>query len=68
MRQIFLRLSVILWFIPGSIFDNLFTGKILEDIVEKGRKEVRGVVFHTVADNAIRPVVDNLIGGFLRRR
>ena len=45
----------------GSLFDSLFNGKLLDSVVEKGRKEVRGVIFQAVAEHALRPRIDYIL-------
>lgn len=50
-----------------SILDNLFTGRILSDITDRVRKEARVQVFHSVADQAIKPRVDALLERFIRK-
>lgn len=50
-----------------SILDNLFTGRILSDVVDRVRKEARAQVFHSIADQTIKPRVDSILERFIRR-
>jgi hypothetical protein len=50
-----------------SIMDNLFRGKILNDITDRVRKEVRAQIFHSIADQTIKPRVDSILERFIKR-
>lgn len=51
---------------PGLI--QTLLNERMNDLIERGRREVRGALFHTIAESTIRPRVDNILDALLRRR
>lgn len=50
-----------------SLLEGVLNGQLVDAVIEKGRKEIRGIVFEALADHVVRPRVDYLLG-LIRKR